>query len=129
MVGRQQPHRPAQPGLDEAGVPAHGRPLAGGGVALPGPGGQLAGVVAGRVELAGVAERLVEVVADELVELAAPVLGLLLQPVGVALVQLGPPVVGQPLVGHGLDGCVAEPVADAAVGRQRRRAPGCGRAG
>jgi hypothetical protein len=31
-------------------------------------------VVAARVELAGIAERLVEVVADELVELAAPVL-------------------------------------------------------
>jgi hypothetical protein len=94
VVGRQQPGRPAQPGLDEPGVAADGGPLPGGGVALAGPPGQLLDPGAARVEAAGVAVGLVEVVGDDLVELAAPVAGRPLQPVGVALVQLGPAVVG-----------------------------------
>ena len=98
MVGRQQPGRPTQPGLDQPGVAADGGPLPGGGVALAGPPGQLDRPIAARVEPACVAVGLVEVVADELIELAAPALSLPLQPVGVALVQFGPAVVGQPLV-------------------------------
>jgi hypothetical protein len=94
VVGRQQPGRPAQPRLDQPGVAADGGPLPGGGVALAGPPGQFLGLGAARVEPARVPVGLVEVVGDDLVELAAPVLGLPLQPVGVALVQLRPAVVG-----------------------------------
>jgi hypothetical protein len=121
MVGGQQPGRPAQPRLDQTGVAADGGALPGRRVALAGPPGQLGRPVAARVEPAGVPVGFVEVVADDLVELAAPVRGLALQPVGVARVQLGPAVVGQPLVGDGLDGGVPEPVAGAAVWRQGRR--------
>ena len=98
VAGRKQADRPAEPGLDEPGVAADGGPPTGGGIALPGPPGQLDRPIAARVEPACVAVGLVEVVADELIELAAPALSLPLQPVGVALVQFGPAVVGQPLV-------------------------------
>jgi hypothetical protein len=73
VVGREQPDRPAQPGLDQAGVATDGRPLPGGGIAFAGPPGQLGRLRVGRVERPGVPVGLVEVMADDLVELAAPV--------------------------------------------------------
>ena len=70
-------------------------------------------------ELGAVAVRLLEVVAEELVELEHAVAGALLEPGGVALVEVGPRLLRDRLVGGVADERVAETVA--ALAREHRR--------
>ena len=95
--------RPAQPGLDQAGVArtAARCPAA---VALAGPPGQLGDPPSGRASWRTDRPRRSGGRRSRRTGCAGP--RSTLQPVGVALVELGPAVVGQPLIGHGLDGGV-----------------------
>ena len=87
--------------------------------------GELTTTVIQRTELGSQYHRLLEVVREHLLELGEPFGCDPLEPARVALVQLGPDALGDPLVRGVADQCVAE----AEAPRSRRTTPAPGRSG
>jgi len=88
-VARRECHRPLQERHGRGPVAPPQRAVAGGLQPLRPPRGERLGLVAAPPELDQEAVRLLEVVAEDLLELMHPVAGRPLEPVRVALVELG----------------------------------------
>ena len=110
VLSRSQVRGPEQQAHRGGGVATGERATAGRAEMLGRPRGERSSVVRHRPKLLTQPERLLEVVAEDLVVLGHAVAGARLEPVGVALMQVGPKPLRDGLVGRIADEDVAEAV-------------------
>ncbi len=110
IVGGEQPGNPLEQADRRGQVAADERPPSRRLEPLGRPGGERGGARVARSERDAVPEGLLEVVADDLLELAQPVLGRQLEPGGEALVQVGARVLRQRAIGGVADQDMTEAV-------------------
>ena len=122
IVGGKQPGNPLEQADRRGQVAADKRPPSRRLEPLGRPGGERGGARVARSERDAVLEGLLEVVADDLLELAQPVRGRQLEPGGEALVQVGARVLRQRAIGGVADQDVTEAVG--LLAGEVRRAPG-----